>query len=101
MLTATNLKSVFFITFIRRGGGSFIHLSWFGPLSPIPKEGNYWILHVDPDYQSALVGTPDRKYLWLLARSPQLSPPADKALVTKAQAFGFDTSQLIRPATAP
>ncbi len=34
---------------------------------------DYWVLARDPDYQTALVGTPDREYLWLLARSPNIT----------------------------
>src|SRR5690242_18353737 len=30
-------------------------------------EGDYWVLKIDPDYTVALVGTPDRKHLWLLS----------------------------------
>ena len=34
--------------------------------------GDYWILRLDPDYRTALVGEPARKYLWLLHRDPQM-----------------------------
>ena len=34
--------------------------------------GDYWILKLDRDYQVALVGTPNREYLWVLSRVPQL-----------------------------
>jgi len=70
--------------------------TWFGPLIPVPKEGNYWILHVDEHYQEALVGTPNRKYLWLLARTPTISEARYAALVTKADQLGFDTSRLLK-----
>ena len=71
--------------------------TWFGPLIPVPKEGNYWILHVDESYQEAIIGTPDKKYLWFLSRNPAVPEPRYAALVTKAEALGFDTSRLIRP----
>jgi apolipoprotein D and lipocalin family protein len=71
--------------------------TWFGPLIPVPKEGNYWILHVSPDYQEALVGTPDRQYLWILARTQTISKSAEKALVEKARDLGFEMSVLVRP----
>jgi lipocalin len=32
-------------------------------------KGEYWVL--DDDYQTALVGHPNRKYLWLLTRDQQ------------------------------
>ncbi len=70
--------------------------TWFGPLIPVPKEGNYWILHVDDLYQEAIVGTPNRKYLWLLARAASISGPRYAALVAKAEALGFEVSRLIQ-----
>ncbi len=27
-------------------------------------DGDYWVLKIDPEYRVALVGTPDRKFLW-------------------------------------
>jgi apolipoprotein D and lipocalin family protein len=70
--------------------------TWFGPLIPVPKEGNYWVLHVDDDYQEAIVGTPDRKYLWLLARTATIPEARYAALVARAKALGFDVSRLIK-----
>lgn len=70
--------------------------TWFGPLIPVPKEGNYWILHVDDRYQEAIVGTPDWKYLWLLARNAAISDARYNALVAKAKNLGFDVARLIR-----
>ena len=70
--------------------------TWFGPLIPVPKEGNYWVLHVDDQYQEAIVGTPNRKYLWLLARTATIPGQSYAALVAKAEALGFDVSRLIR-----
>jgi apolipoprotein D and lipocalin family protein len=69
--------------------------TWFGPLIPVPKAGNYWVLHVDDDYQEAIVGAPNRKYLWLLARTATISGPRYAALVARAEALGFDVSRMI------
>jgi apolipoprotein D and lipocalin family protein len=60
------------------------------------RDGNYWILDLDQDYQTALVGTPDRRYLWILSRSPQLDDVTYQRLVEKAQQLGFPVSDLIR-----
>jgi apolipoprotein D and lipocalin family protein len=72
--------------------------TWFAWLLPRPAEGNYWILALGPDYDAALVGTPDRRYLWLLARSPALAAGREHDLVGQAQRLGFDTRRLIRDA---
>lgn len=58
--------------------------------------GDYWIIGLADDYSWATVGSPDRKYLWILARTPDL-PPADYArAVAAAGDNGFETSRLAR-----
>lgn len=70
--------------------------TWFAPLIPVPKEGNYWILYRDGEYRSAIVGTPDRKYLWILARSPKITEAELGDLESRARKLGFDLSRMIR-----
>jgi len=72
--------------------------TWFAWLMPKPAGGNYWILALDPEYETALVGTPDRGYLWILARTPTIPETRERALLARAEALGFDTSRLVRPA---
>jgi apolipoprotein D and lipocalin family protein len=45
---------------------------FFARLFGSSREGNYWILELDQDYRVAMVGTPDRRYLWILSRTPHL-----------------------------
>lgn len=59
-----------------------------------PFYGDYWILHLGPDYEYALVGTGNRKYLWILSRTRELNPEIYDSLVQKANEQGFDTSRL-------
>lgn len=58
-------------------------------------KGDYWILRVDPDYRVALVGSPDRKYLWLLAREPRIDSATRLEFLATAQARGFELDELI------
>lgn len=37
-----------------------------------PFWGDYWIIGLEEDYRWAIVGTPDRKYAWILSRTPTL-----------------------------
>jgi apolipoprotein D and lipocalin family protein len=82
------------------GGNARLKVSFFWPF-----RSDYWIIGLDDDYRWAVVGNPNRKYLWILARTPQL-PDADiaRALATAA-AQGYDLSQLVYtrqgPAKAP
>ena len=58
-------------------------------------KGDYWIIGLEPDYSVALVGGPDRKYLWLLARRPRIEPDTRARYLALARAQGFDLSPLI------
>lgn len=51
---------------------------------------DYWILARDADYQTALVGTPDKDYLWLLARTPNITQPTYAKYRQIAQQQGYD-----------
>lgn len=56
--------------------------------------GDYWVLALGKDYGAALVGAPNRKYLWILAREPTLDAAEYERLVAIAKAQGFDVSAL-------
>jgi len=58
--------------------------------------GDYWVIALADDYRAALVGAPNRKYLWILAREPTLDEAEYARLVGIAQAQGFDVSGLKR-----
>jgi apolipoprotein D and lipocalin family protein len=76
--------------------------NWFARLVGSSREGNYWILDLDPDYRTALVGTPNRRYLWILSRSPRLDETTYQRLVERARQLGFPVSDLIRaPRASP
>lgn len=67
-------------------------------LSFLPVWGDYWVLELADDYSYAVVGDSGRKYLWVLARSPQLSDEVFEELKAKVAAKGFDMSRLEKTA---
>ncbi|PPU35257.1 lipocalin family protein [Xanthomonas sp. CFBP 7912] len=62
---------------------------------------DYWVISLDPDYQWALVGEPDRNYLWILSRSPQMPRAQFEQLKARATQMGNDLSPLIVAAPVP
>lgn len=66
--------------------------SWLRWL-PVGK-ADYWILQLDDNYQSALVGTPDNKYLWVLSRKPTLSEAVFEDYKKIAKMQGYDIAKL-------
>jgi len=53
-------------------------------------------MELDEDYQWVLVGSPSRDYLWILARTPQISEELITELSKRAENAGFDISRLER-----
>lgn len=70
--------------------------NWFARLFGSSRDGNYWILDLDQEYWTAMVGTPDRRYLWVLSRTPQLDEIRYRHLIERARQLGYPVSDLIR-----
>lgn len=58
--------------------------------------GDYWIIRLEDDYRYSLVGTPDRKYLWVLSRDKQADPAVVDRLLQYAGTLGFPVESVIR-----
>ena len=58
--------------------------------------GDYWIIVLAPDYSYAAVGGPDRKYLWILSRTPALDETTFQGILQQVRDNGYDLSSLIR-----
>jgi len=68
-----------------------LNVSFFGPFY-----GGYNIVELDKqDYQYSLVVGPNRDYLWILSRTPQMEPNVLQSLVNRAGELGFATDELI------
>ena len=67
-----------------------LKVSFFGPFY-----GGYNVIALDKDYQHALVCGPNRNYLWILSRTPQLDGKVKEELTAKARQAGFDVNKLI------
>lgn len=57
---------------IDRKTNSKLEVSFFSILGFRPFWGDYWIIGLDENYQWAVVGSPNRKYGWILSRTPSL-----------------------------
>lgn len=58
--------------------------------------GDYWIIRLADGYQHSLVGTPDRKYLWVLSREKQADPAAVDELLDYAGTLGFAIDDVVK-----
>ena len=61
-----------------------------------PFSGAYWIIELDADYQWAVVGHPNRNYLWILSRTPQLDQALYEDLLGRIGNKGYDIARIKR-----
>lgn len=67
-----------------------LKVSFFGPFY-----GGYNVIELDEEaYQYSMVAGPDRSYLWILSRTPEMDSTRLETLVEKARRLGFPTHEL-------
>lgn len=68
-----------------------LKVSFFGPFY-----GAYNIIALDEAYYNyVMIAGSDLDYLWILARTPQLTYPIKQELISQAKTIGFETDKLI------
>jgi apolipoprotein D and lipocalin family protein len=56
---------------------------------------DFWILYLAPDYSVSAVGTPTRKSLWILSRTPEISEEKYREMVRDLSAQGYAIDKLM------
>jgi apolipoprotein D and lipocalin family protein len=59
-----------------------------------PLKFAYLIVDLAPDYSTTIIGVPNRKYVWIMARTKTLPAAKYDDLVAKVAKMGYDTSKL-------
>ncbi len=60
--------------------------------------GDYWVLWVDDAYETAVVGVPNGRAGWILARSPEISPEKRSRAEEVFRRNGYDPARLTETA---
>jgi apolipoprotein D and lipocalin family protein len=76
--------------FVDQPNLGYLKVSFFGPFF-----GSYVIFELDENYQYAFIAGNTTNYLWLLARTPEVSQELVNQFISRATQLGFDTSQLV------
>jgi apolipoprotein D and lipocalin family protein len=59
-----------------------------------PFKAKYWIIDLADDYSYAVVSHPNRKYLWILSRTPKMSDVVYQQILSRLKEKGFDLAKL-------
>jgi len=57
-------------------------------------EADYLIIGLDPEYRHTVIGVPDRRYAWIMSRTPTLPEPVYAQLVADLARLGYATERL-------
>jgi apolipoprotein D and lipocalin family protein len=60
-----------------------------------PIKADYRIVHVSPDYQRTIIGREKRDYVWIMARTPQITATDFADLRSRVEREGYDMSKLV------
>jgi apolipoprotein D and lipocalin family protein len=61
-----------------------------------PLKFDYLVIGLDPQYRWSIVGVPDRSYVWIMARTPQMSEEDYQVATQKIEKLGYDLKKLIK-----
>lgn len=67
-----------------------LEVSFFSIFGWRPVWGDYWIIGLDENYNWAIVGTPSRKYGWVLSRTPKLENETMDKIFSIIKDRGYD-----------
>jgi apolipoprotein D and lipocalin family protein len=59
-----------------------------------PFKAKYWIIDLADDYSYAVVSHPNRKYLWILSRTPKMNVETYQQILLRLKEKQFDLSKL-------
>ncbi|MEW6052333.1 MAG: lipocalin family protein [Nitrospirota bacterium] len=61
-----------------------------------PFYGPYWIIDIGHDYEYAVVGHPERKYLWILSRTPRMDESLYRGILERLKLQEYDVGRLLK-----
>ncbi len=61
-----------------------------------PIRAEFRIVYVAEDYQTTIIGRSKRDYVWIMARTPQISDDLYQALINRVVAEGYDVAKIRR-----
>ena len=63
-----------------------------------PFKADYRIVYLDNDYATTVIGREARDYVWIMARTPQISADEYSKIIRFVETIGYDISQVKRVA---
>lgn len=85
----TYIKGKAFV--VEKSGSAKLEVQFFWPF-----KGKYWIIDLANDYSYAVVGHPNRKYLWILSRIATMNDTIYQKIISRIKEKEFNISKIKR-----
>jgi apolipoprotein D and lipocalin family protein len=76
---------------VENSGNAKLKVQFFWPF-----KGKYWIIDLAEDYSYAVVGHPNKKFLWILSRTATMNENTYQQIISRIKEKGFDISKIKR-----
>ena len=65
-------------------------------ISPFwPLKFTYLVIALDQNYEWTVIGVPNKKYLWLMSRTPEFSREKSEEILKQIQASGYSIENIV------
>ena len=61
-----------------------------------PFRSEFWVIGLGKEYEYTVVASPNRKYLWIMSRTPSMSDELYADIMKDVEQQGFDTKNVIK-----
>ena len=69
---------------------AILKVKFFGPFW-----GDYWIIELGKDYDYAVIGSPSRRYMWVICRNIKMDPELYNNILQRMNTRGFNIDNLV------
>lgn len=76
---------------VKNSGNAKLKVQFFWPF-----RSKYWIVDLADDYSYAVVSHPNKKYLWILSRTPTMEDSLYQEIIERLNTMGLDITKLQR-----
>ena len=76
---------------VKNTGNAKLKVQFFWPF-----KGKYWVIDLASDYSYAVVGHPNRNYLWILSRSTSMDDVIYQEIISRIALKGYDVSKILK-----
>lgn len=61
-----------------------------------PVKLPYLVIDLAPDYSHTVIGVPNKKFVWIMSREPEMAETTYDEIINKLDVIGYDTTKIVK-----